>query len=125
MEEKDAMKKRLFVSLVRNLSNPDDDLRLTAVESLLMSTWDPEWRPVEIIDAGALAPLVSCLSDDVDLIRGASARLLGVIVERGEYDAVVEAGSVRPLERLLDDPDPLVRSNARHTLEAMKLKKCA
>lgn len=125
MEEDDTMKQRLYASLVKNLSNPDDELRLMAVESLVMSTWDPGWRPVDLIDLGGLSPLVTCLSDDVDIIRGASARLLGAIVERGEFEAVVEAGAVRPLEGLLDDPDPLVRSNATATLEAMKLKKCA
>jgi HEAT repeat protein len=124
MQSQEAMKTRLLKANVRYLASPDDNERLMAVESLLMSSWDPEWSPRRLIDEGALPNLVTCLGDDIDLIRGAAARLLGRIVAKGELEAVIEAGAQEPLKKMLDDEDPLNRQNAKEALEEIQRQKC-
>jgi HEAT repeat protein len=124
MQSQEAMKTRLLKANVRYLASPDDNERLMAVESLLMSSWDPEWSPRRLIDEGALPNLVTCLGDDIDLIRGAAARLLGRIVAKGDLEAVIEAGAQEPLKKMLDDEDPLNRQNAKEALEEIQRQKC-
>lgn len=125
MQSEEAIKTRLLKANVRYLASPDDNERLIGVESLLMSSWDPGWSPRRLIDEGGLPNLVACLGDDVDLIRGGAARLLGTIVAAGELEAVIEAGALEPLETMLEDEDPLNRQNAKEALEEIKRQKCA
>jgi hypothetical protein len=125
MQSEENIRTRLLKANIRYLGSPDDNERLIGVESLLMSSWDPGWSPRQLIDEGGLPGLVACLGDDIDLIRGGAARLLGTIVTKGELDAVIEAGAQEPLEAMLDDEDPLNRQNAQATLEEIKKRKCA
>lgn len=125
MQDEDTVRMRLLKANIRYLSSPDDNERLIGVESLLMSSWDPEWSPRNLIDEGALPALVACLGDDIDLVRGGAARLVGAIVAKGELEAVIEAGAQEPLEAMLGDEDPLNRRNAKEALEAIKRQKCA
>ena len=125
MQSEEAIKTRLLKANVRYLASPDDNERLIGVESLLMSSWDPEWSPRQLIDEGGLPNLVARLGDDIDLIRGGAARLLGRIVAKGEFDAVIEAGAEEPLKTMLADEDPLNRQNAKEALEEIQRQKCA
>jgi hypothetical protein len=125
MQNEEAIKARLLKANVRYLTSPDDNERLTGVESLLMSSWDPEWSPRQLIDEGGLPGLVACLGDDIDLIRGGAVSLLGTIVAKGEIEAVIEAGAEEPLETMLSDEDPLNRQKAKEALEEIQRQKCA
>jgi HEAT repeat protein len=124
MAGNEEIRARLIESLVRYLSGPDDDLRLTAAEALLMSTWDPAWTPDLLIDAGGVVPVVASLSDDAPPVRSAAAQLIAILVLKGELDIVVEAGAQHALEKLKDDPDPVVRTHAAEAVQAIQTHKC-
>lgn len=124
MAGNEEIRVRLIESLVGYLSGPDDDLRLTAAEALLMSTWDPAWTPRLLIDAGGVVPLVASLSDDAAPVRSAAAQLIRILVQKGELDVVVEAGAQHALEKLQDEPDPVVRTHAAEALQAIQTHKC-
>ncbi|KQC03511.1 MAG: hypothetical protein APR53_05295 [Methanoculleus sp. SDB] len=124
MADNEEIRKRLIESLVGYLSGPDDDLRLTAIEALLMSTWDPAWTPRHLIDAGGVVPLIACLSDAAAPVRSAAAQLIGILVRKGEPGVVVEAGARHALEKLQADPDPVVRAHAAEGLLALQTQKC-
>ncbi|NYT05369.1 MAG: hypothetical protein GKC04_03215 [Methanomicrobiales archaeon] len=120
----EGFRARLVASLVGYLSHPDDDLRLTAVEALLMSTWDPAWTPALVVDAGGAAPIVACLSDEVDQVRNAAVQLVAILVRKGEAGLLIEAGAGKALEKLCKDPDPLIRRRAAGALEALDSGPC-
>lgn len=125
VQNEDTIRTRLLKANVRYLASPDENERLVGVESLLMSAWDPDWAPRRLIDEGGIPGLVACLGDDIDLIRGAAARLLGRIAAHGEAEAVLSAGAQEPLEAMLADEDPLNRQNAQEALEEIRRQRCA
>ena len=58
------LEREMLAVNIRNLSDEDDEVRLTAIEALVTSTWDPEWNPEGMIEEGGLPAVVHCLGDE-------------------------------------------------------------
>jgi HEAT repeat protein len=119
-----SLESEMLAKNIHLLSSEDEEERLSAIEALVTSTWDPAWSPKTLIDGGGLPAVVSCLSAGSPRVRGAAVALLRALVERGEGEAVAVNNVVPVLEQLQEDPDEIVKSRATLLLELLRSKGC-
>lgn len=120
MEEKRNMKEEMLGVILGELSAPNADRRIYAIESLVMSSWDSSWTPAELLGAGGLPKIVDRLADPEPQVRAAAAQVIGAIAKKGGVRNINHTNAVPVLISMLGDDSEQVRKNVQAALEAIE-----
>lgn len=108
--------KKIMKDLVCRISDPDEETRETAIEALAVSTWDEDWRPDDLIQAGGIEPVLELLEEGNTHIVESALDVVMATAAAGEQEALLSAGAITYLRALRDHDAPEIREKAKNTL---------
>jgi HEAT repeat protein len=120
MEEKKDMRGEMLGVILGELSAPNAERRIYAIESLVMSSWDASWTPAELLGAGGLSKVIDRLADPEPQVRAAAAQVIGAIAKKGGVRDLNHTNAVSVLISMLGDDSDQVRKDVQAALEAIE-----
>ncbi len=108
--------KKIVKDLVCRISDPEEETREMAIEALAVSTWDEDWRPDDLIQAGGIEPVLELLEERNTHIVESALDVIMATAAAGQEEALISAGALSYLGALRDHSAPEVREKARKTL---------
>ncbi|KAI6683700.1 hypothetical protein NL676_029613 [Syzygium grande] len=108
---------RALPSIVLLLKSDNAEIRRGAVSLLRVLVFSSPEIKKDVLDAGALQPIIRLLSSSCVLSQQKAARLVGLFAAANSVcKAIVRRGAVRPLIKMLQSPELQVREVSASTL---------
>lgn len=109
-------------TMIRNLSNTDQQVRKKMLDMVVVMAFDPARHPGFFVEAGGIPPLLERFGEQDQILRHHAVEAVDRLAELGFAEELERAGALSSLGHLEDDPWPPIRKVAKRAAERI-LKK--